>query len=38
MKIGNVEVNGPVVLGPMAGVTTLAYRDFMKPFGVALSF
>jgi hypothetical protein len=38
MKIGNVEVNGPVVLGPMAGVTTLAYREFMKPFGVALSF
>jgi tRNA-dihydrouridine synthase B len=38
MKIGNVEVNGPVILGPMAGVTTLAYRDFMKPFGVALSY
>jgi tRNA-dihydrouridine synthase B len=38
MKIGNIELNGPVVLGPMAGVTTLAYREFMKPFGVALSF
>jgi tRNA-dihydrouridine synthase B len=38
MKIGNIEIKGPVVLGPMAGVTTLAYREFMKPFGVALSF
>lgn len=37
-KIGNVEVSGRVFLGPMAGVTSLAYRDFMKPFGVALSF
>ena len=36
-KIGNVEINGKVILGPMAGVTSLAYRDFMKPFGVALS-
>ena len=38
MKIGNVELNGNVILGPMAGVTNLAYRDFMKPFGVALSY
>lgn len=38
MTIGNVNVNGPVILGPMAGVTTLAYREFMKPFGVALSY
>jgi tRNA-dihydrouridine synthase B len=38
MAIGNVEINGPVILGPMAGVTSLAYRDFMKPFGVALSY
>jgi tRNA-dihydrouridine synthase B len=37
-KIGDVEIRGPVVLGPMAGVTTLAYREFMKPFGVALSY
>ncbi len=36
-KIGNIEIKGKVVLGPMAGVTSLAYRDFMKPFGVALS-
>ena len=38
MKIGNVELNGNVILGPMAGITHLAYREFMKPFGVALSY
>ena len=38
MKIGNLEIDGKVLLGPMAGVTSLAYREFMKPFGVALSF
>jgi len=38
MKIESIETSSPVVLGPMAGVTTLAYRDFMKPFGVGLSF
>ena len=36
-KIGNVEIKGKVVLAPMAGVTSLAYRNFMKPFGVALT-
>ena len=36
-KIGNVDINGKVVLAPMAGVTSLAYRNFMKPFGVALT-
>ena len=36
-KIGNVEIKGKVVLAPMAGVTSLAYRNFMKPFGVDLT-
>lgn len=36
-KIGDIEVDGRVVLGPMSGVTMRAYRDFMKPFGVAVS-
>ena len=36
-KIGNIEIKSKVVLAPMAGVTSLAYRDFMKPFGVGLS-
>ena len=37
MKIGEVEIKGKVVLGPMAGITFLSYREFMKPFGVAYS-
>ena len=36
-KIGNIDIDGVVVLGPMAGITSYAYRDFMKPFGVAVS-
>ena len=38
IKIGDIELQGNVILGPMAGITTLAYREFMKPFGVALSY
>lgn len=37
MDIGGVKIEGKVVLGPMAGITTLAYRRFYRPFGVALS-
>lgn len=37
-KIANIDIKGHVVLGPMAGYTTLAYRKFMKPFGVGLSY
>ena len=36
-KIGNIEIDGVVVLGPMAGITSSGYRDFMKPFGTAVS-
>ena len=36
-KIGNINIDGIVVLGPMAGITSSGYRDFMKPFGVAVS-
>ena len=36
-KIGNIVIDGVVVLGPMAGITSSGYRDFMKPFGVAVS-
>ena len=36
-KIGNIEIKGKVVLAPMAGVTSLAYRNFMKKFGVDLT-
>lgn len=37
IDIGGVKLEGGVVLGPMAGITNLTYRDFYKPFGVALS-
>ncbi len=33
-KIGNVKIDGPVVLAPMAGFTSFGYRKFMKDFGV----
>ena len=36
-RIGDIELEGRVVLGPMSGVTSRCYRDFMKPFGVAVS-
>lgn len=36
-KIKDIEIKSHVVLGPMAGITFLSYRDFMKPFGVGLS-
>lgn len=36
-KIGNVEIKGKVMLAPMAGVTSYAYRVFMAPFGVNLT-
>ncbi|HOC80264.1 MAG TPA: tRNA dihydrouridine synthase DusB [Bacilli bacterium] len=37
-KIGNIEIDSRVVLGPMAGITSEAYRKFLKPFGVGVSF
>lgn len=36
-KIGDVEINGKVVLAPMAGVTSYAYRVFMHNFGTSLT-
>ncbi len=36
-KIANKVIKSHVVLGPMAGVSFLSYRNFMKPFGVGLS-
>ena len=35
--IGNLPLKGRIILGPMAGITNLPYREFMKPFGVSLS-
>ncbi len=36
-NIGDIRIDGRVVLGPMSGFTFASYRDFMKPFGVAVS-
>lgn len=37
-KIADIEIASHVVLGPMAGITSQAYRLFIKPFGIGLSF
>ena len=36
VKIGNVEINGKIVLAPMAGITNKTYRMICKEFGAAL--
>ncbi len=33
-KLKDFEINGKVVLAPMAGITSSGYRKFMAPFGV----
>lgn len=38
MKIKDIEIKEIAILGPMAGISTKAYRCFMKPFGIGLSF
>ncbi|MBM7625026.1 tRNA dihydrouridine synthase DusB [Sporohalobacter salinus] len=36
MKIGRVELENPVILAPMAGVTDLPFRKIVKEFGCGL--
>ena len=36
LKIGNIELESNIILAPMAGITNLAYRTMMKPFGCGL--
>jgi len=36
MRIGNVEVNPPIVLAPMAGVTNHAFRLICRQFGAGM--
>ena len=36
MKLGNLEIKGKVILAPMAGITSLGYRNFMGQFHPAL--
>lgn len=35
LRIGDLRLGGDIVLGPMAGYTSEAYREFMGPFGAA---
>ena len=37
LKIGNIEIKGRVALAPMAGYTSLGYRNFMSQFGVSFA-
>ena len=37
MKIGNIELNTPIVLGPMAGVTDWAFRNICAELGANLT-
>lgn len=37
-KIGDIKIDGRVALAPMAGVTSVGYRDFMIPFGVSVAY
>ena len=36
LKIGNIELDSNIILAPMAGITNLAYRRLLKPFGCGL--
>ena len=36
MKIGSVEIEAPVILAPMSGVTDLPFRRLVKSFGAGL--
>ena len=35
-QIGTVQLENPIILAPMAGITSLPYRRIMKSFGAAL--
>ena len=37
-KIGNVEINGPIVLAPMAGISNSSYRKIIKEMGADLIY
>ena len=37
-RIGNLKLNSPVVLAPMAGISSLPFRRIMKSFGASLVF
>ena len=38
MKIGNVKLNGKLILAPMSGITNLPFRLLCKKYGAALVY
>ena len=38
MKIGNIELNNPVFLAPMAGITDKPFREVCRKFGAGLVY
>ena len=38
MKIGNIEIQNGLFLGPMAGFTDLPFRKIAKELGVGLTY
>ena len=37
-KLANLEINGKVILAPMAGYTSFGYRRFFSEFGISLAY
>ena len=37
-KLGNITINGPIVLAPMAGISNSAYRRIIKEMGADLIY
>lgn len=38
LKIGSLQLDNPLILAPMAGITSLPFRQTMKSFGASLVF
>lgn len=38
MRIGNIELENPVIMAPMAGITNSAFRAILKKFGAGLVY
>ena len=38
MRIGGIDINNPILLAPMAGVTDYAYRVIAKEFGAGIVY
>jgi len=38
IKIGNVKIDSPLIMAPMAGITSLPYRSLCREFGAKFAF